>query len=197
MSLTEKLILIFLMLTWVVPGEAQDTKFDEQQQKPDLSGRWVLDRARSNMEPLPEGMTADDSVVLEIKYREPEFDVIRNTIHKNKKGPSSREGYRYFTDGRGESNYYLRFLTPGARDEPFKERGVYAFPPVKSKTEWAGDKIVVKVLLPQPRRKNVNVIVEVTDEWQLSSDRESVRLTETVKALNGMRIITEVYQRSP
>lgn len=112
--------------------------------KPDLSGTWVLDRAKSSPE-------IDSDVTLVISHHDPEIRMTR----KLAKGSVERDfDLVYYSDGRGETNPYL---APGSNET------------VKSKTKWDGRKLTTRATIRQLVR-GIGVYIETTEKWQLSDD---------------------------
>jgi hypothetical protein len=130
--------------------------------KPDLSGTWRFDEARSNVRPM---VSADEEI--KITYQDPALKIVR-TVFVN--GQSEQRELTYYTDGRGEVNPATFWLatTPDPKSEHPKE--------TKSKTKWSSDKIVIRATLRLTAGGHV-MEEEVVDEWKVSADGKT--LTQT------------------
>lgn len=139
-----------------------------KQDKPDLSGAWLLDTKKSNSS----GLTMRPDLPIKIVHNDPEF---RLTLTTERQGQLTERAFLYFTDGRGETNAATSILTtnPGSlRPDDFGE--------TKSKTKWSGAKIVTRSLLRLgvPGR---SAEFEQIEEWKLSTDGKV--LTHTSKTI--------------
>lgn len=132
--------------------------------KPDFSGTWLLDRAKSNVGPP----LAPDQP-LKIVHHDPELR-IPHLIQSN--GQSTEKDFVYYTDGRSETNPTITFLSTGTdMNRPGTDKDV-----TKSKTTWKGDKLVTR----STRRSVVGghpLEFDIIDEWKLSRDGKT--LTQT------------------
>jgi hypothetical protein len=163
--------LAFLALAFHAPGAGAR---EPRARKPNLSGKWVMDAARSDFGGYA-GPQSKASTRLEIRHKEPEFV----TIWDFKYGANGLALYRkFFTDGRGETSASLS----DADEDLGRPAPVDAGGPgrqVRSKTEWDGTKLVTRT---QDRllASGAAVEVEVLDVWELSSDKKTLTQTHEV-----------------
>ncbi len=135
----------------------------------DISGKWLLDRSKSNAGDFGK---RDTPVV--IVYNEPELRITR-TLERN--GQTLERDFVYYTDGRGETNMALILLTTNTRDVTAEDLDKEV---IKSKTTRQRDKIVIRAI----RRNMTGTHVfeyEMVDEWKLSSDGKT--LTQTSRMI--------------
>ncbi|HKP45580.1 MAG TPA: hypothetical protein VJT50_03210 [Pyrinomonadaceae bacterium] len=133
--------------------------------KPDFSGEWLLDLARTNV------AQSGANLPIKIVHRDPELRIVR-TYEDH--GQTKSFDYVYYTDGRGEKNLNTTVLVTkqdirSAR-APMNEQ--------KTITTWNGLKIMTRSKLNTTiagRRLSFNV----ADEWALSTDGNV--LTEITK----------------
>jgi hypothetical protein len=104
---------------------------------------------------------------IKITYQDPALKIVR-TVFVN--GQSEQRELTYYTDGRGEVNPAIFWLstTPDPKAQHPKE--------TKSKTKWSGDKIVIRATLRLTAGGHV-MEEEVVDEWKVSDDGKT--LTQT------------------
>lgn len=135
----------------------------------DISGKWLLDRNKSNVGDFGK---RDSPIV--IIYNEPELRITR-TLERN--GQMLERDFVYYTDGRGETNMTLIILTtnPGQVTAEDIDKGV-----VKSKTKRERDKIVIRATGRNMAGTHV-LEYEMVDEWKLSSDSKT--LTQTSRMI--------------
>jgi hypothetical protein len=130
--------------------------------KPDLSGTWAFDPARSNL-----GKSSTANVELKISHHDPELKILK-TVQVNGR-PEQRE-LTYYTDGRGEKNISTIWLstTPDPKSPHPAE--------TKSKTKWSGDRVVIRSTLRLMVGTHA-IEEDVVEEWKLSADGKT--LTQT------------------
>ena len=137
-----------------------------QPAKPDFSGTWAFDPARSNVSPKS---TANAGI--KISHHDPELKISMTvTINGN---PQPKE-FTYFSDGRGETNPATRWISTspdGNTPHPAE---------TKSKTKWSGDRIVTRYTLRT--RMGIHISEEeIVEEWKLSADGKTLtRTTRTI-----------------
>ena len=135
--------------------------------KPDLSGTWEFDGARSNFGKSRKGAPEQ----IKITHHDPEL-IIRRKVSIN--GVPEERDLTYYTDGRGEKNPTTFWLTTNPGSDSFRpdESG--------SKTFWSKDKIVTRSI---SRTSAGAMIVEfdIIDELRLSSDGKT--LTKTTRTI--------------
>ena len=135
--------------------------------KPDLSGTWEFDRARSNVTKSKNSSPER----IKITHHDPEL-VIRRKVNIN--GVPEERDLTYYTDGRGETNPTTVWVTtnPGSDSSRPTESG--------SKTTWSKDKIVSRSISRSYAGAAI-VEFEIIDEWRLSADGQT--LTKTTKTV--------------
>ncbi|MDQ2977129.1 MAG: hypothetical protein M3R69_17180 [Acidobacteriota bacterium] len=138
------------------------------QNKPDLTGSWLLDRGRSNV-----GQSAKRDLPLKISYREPELTIKRQFDHS---GQIVERDFTYYTDGRGETNQAAMALSDGTNmNSRDLDKQV-----TRSRTRWSGNKLVTRSTLSNPIAGRI-LEFEVTEEWKLSEDGRA--LTQTSRTV--------------
>jgi hypothetical protein len=158
-------VLIFTLVATSIPAQ---TKQKVANSKPDFSGTWQLDTAKSNVGP---SITSDQP--LKITHHEPEFRITRRA---ESNGQVSARDFVYYSDGRGETNPTIVFLsTRPDRIPQSHDKDV-----TKSKTTWSGNKIVTRSAIRSLIGGQV-LEFEIIDEWKLSSDGKT--LTQTSRTL--------------
>lgn len=132
--------------------------------KPNFSGTWKLAVAKSDFGSAP----APRSMVSQIDHNEPEIRV-RSTVA----GPQGdySTGYRYFTDGRENSNSI---------------RGNE----IKSYAKWEGASLKVAA-----RAAGEGVQVEFADQWTISADRKTLTMIRVISAPQGKVQQRYVYEK--
>ena len=134
--------------------------------RPDLSGVWVLDDSRSNINSVVKEKIVE--YILTIVHREPE---IRMTTKYKRGTRDYMEDVTYYTNGKPEFNSRTGQLNP----EPT--------------TGWKGDKLVRKSHSSLSMRP---IEYATTEEWQLSADGKT--LTRTI--VSGPIKLKYVFSRS-
>lgn len=166
-----QLMLLFWTLSLAQGGKKQLSNTN----KPNLSGQWVLDHqedefGKSNMR-LP------GEVKLIVVHNEPEIKI---TQISNSKGQSVSEELIYYSDGRGEKNlgphspHRISTKPSDADDEV-----------MKSKTKWKGNKLVTQTHIHKTE-SGATLIMDIIDEWKLSTDGRTLILTTTYAGGNGL-----------
>ncbi len=150
--------IFFLCLVFGV--SVAQTKNSKTTTRPDLSGVWVLDRSRSEIDPR----LKEQDHILTIVHKEPEIRLTR-TYEKN--GRKFSNETIYYTNGRPE--FHTR---TGYDSEP--------------ETRWRGSKLVRKVVTsPYGGSSGVfeNIPIVMIEEIELSADGKT--LTRTVTHEHG------------
>jgi hypothetical protein len=132
------------------------------QPQPDLSGTWRFDQNRSNVRPM---ISADEEI--KITYQDPALKIVRTVLVN---GQSEERELTYYTDGRGEVNPAIFWLSTTPDPKAAHPAAT------KSKTKWSRDKIVTRATLRLTAGGHVTE-EEVVDEWQISADGKT--LTQT------------------
>lgn len=183
----KQILFILIMMLFVVPGSAQDKK-DRSQPKPDFTGTWELDQARSTNS---EGSRAKKSVRLTISHKEPELKIMRRA---NNDGKEFNNDSVFYTDNRGETNpsVFQAGLSLGGPSESSGKSEE-----LKSKTKWDGDKVVSHSSIRYVV-SGYSVFLNVTEKRELSSDGQTLTITTTFNAPAGSGGMTkEVFTRVP
>ncbi len=156
---------------------ARDDKKKEKA-RPDFSGTWELDKAKSDFGLFRDRPISKADSTLVVEHREPELKITR-TLKLN--GQQESKQFAYYTDGRGETNP----ATIGAGE-------------VKSKTKWDGDKVAAQSKLVWPGRDGAaGAELDVTQRWQVSSDGKTLtNSTVMSSAQTGVQEIRLVYRRA-
>ncbi|MDQ1637281.1 MAG: hypothetical protein QOF62_620 [Pyrinomonadaceae bacterium] len=136
--------------------------------KSDFSGTWLLDTAKSNV-----GSSATPDQPLKITHRDPEFRITRMVASN---GQLTGRDFVYFTDGRGETNPTIVFLSTSTDvHAQGHDKDV-----TKSRTTWSGNKLVTRSTVRGPVSGR-SLEFEIIDEWKLSSDGKT--LTQTSRTV--------------
>lgn len=131
----------------------------KSQNKPDLSGTWLLNVKKSE----GSGLTSRPDVPIRISHHDPEF---RLTLTTESSGKTVTRDLVYHTDGRGEINPATSFLT--TNPQAVKTADV-AKQMTTSTTRWNGNKIVTRARLRLAVAARM-IEYELIDEWKLSAD---------------------------
>ena len=126
--------------------------------KPNFSGTWTLDPAKTDFGPMP----PPESMVLVIDHKDPEMKI--SSTQKTEQGQFDNER-RITTDGRENTN---------------KLRTMMGEQEVKSKTSWNGSKLTTMFKLDVQGNA-----VEVTDSWELSDDGKTMTLARHATSAQG------------
>lgn len=156
-------LLLICLVGYVATGFGQSTK----DSKPDLSGTWEFDAARSNV--AKSKKSAPEQI--KITHHDPEL-----TIHRKVSidGVQEERHLTYYTDGRGETNPTTAWVTTNPGSESWRPNET------KSKTAWSKNKVVTRSV-SQTFGGGAVFEFEIVDEWRLSSDGKT--LTKTSKTI--------------
>ena len=171
-------LLTLCLLAACAAGVGAASARDDKKAKPDLSGTWELDRAKSDFGLFRDRPLSKADSTLVVTHRDPELKIER-TLKLN--GQQEAKQFSYYTDGRGETNP----ATIGAGE-------------VKSKTKWEGDKVAAHSKLTWPGRDGAaGAELDVTQRWQVSSDGKTLTNTTIISSLQtGVQEIRLVYRRA-
>ena len=139
--------------------------------KPDLSGTWEFDAARSNV--AKSKKSAPEQI--KITHHDPEL-----TIHRNVSinGVKEERDLTYYTDGRGETNPTTAWVTTNPGSESWRPKET------KSKTSWSKNKIVTRSV-SQTFAGGAVFEFEIVDEWRLSPDGKTLtKASKTIPSRN-------------
>jgi hypothetical protein len=127
--------------------------------KPNFSGTWNLDTAKSDFGPMP----ALDSMVLVVEHNDPELK-ISSTQKSAQMGEITNER-RITTDGKPNTN---------------KMRNMMGEQDVTSTTTWNGSKLATAATMDFQGNK-----IELSDSWELSEDGKMLTLVRKLKSDDG------------
>ncbi len=157
-------LLAFSMLAQrpAAPGALKD----QSSIKPDFSGRWRMEKDKSNFA----GFTKPDLMVQMVEDHSPTLNI--HTV-QTKDGKTSTVDVAYFTDGRESSNVI------NGRD-------------AISKTYWDGSVLVVRTDMKDSKNNDV----EMEDRWDLSKDKDTLTRSSHIVTSNGGEVdMTLVCQK--
>ncbi|HWS53874.1 MAG TPA: hypothetical protein VN228_07100 [Pyrinomonadaceae bacterium] len=141
----------------------------------DLTGRWALDKSKSDFGPFEGSPVVKAEVTLVVAHAGPELKISRREARDGRERTTE---LAYYTDGRGEMNP----ATLGRVG-------------VKSETRWDGNKIVSTSTLTRRGAGDKVSTLETTDKWQLSGDGRVLTQTTSVSHGGGTQTIKQVYRR--
>jgi hypothetical protein len=146
--------------------------------KPDFSGTWQLDTAKSNVGP---SVTSDQPI--KIIHHDPE---LRITHFLQINGQSTEKEFVYYSDGRGETNPRIMFFTTGTDlKKPGNDKDL-----TNSTTKWNGDKLVTRSSFRNIVRGR-SLEIDVIDEWKLSKDGKT--LTQTSRTVFRIEMSSDIF----
>jgi hypothetical protein len=182
------LVVCVLALCW------QGARAWASARKPNLSGKWVMDAARSDFGDY-DGPMSKAKTKLDIAHKDPKV----RTVWGFENGVQSlAQLSEVFTDGRGETNASL-LDADDILGEPEPVNGGGPGRQVKSKTTWEGTKLVTRTS-DRLKLSGAFVEVEVLDEWELSADgkelTQTTRVTPARGDAGGARKFKRVYNRA-
>ncbi|HXT63291.1 MAG TPA: hypothetical protein VN696_09670 [Pyrinomonadaceae bacterium] len=160
-----KVILLLICLVGCVAvcfGQSNKTPV-----RPDFTGTWELDAARSNVAKSKKSSPER----IKITHHDPELTIRRKVSID---GVAEERDLIYYTDGRGETNPTTAWVTTNPGSESYRPRDT------KSKTTWNKTKVVTRSVSQSFASGGVFEF-EIVDEWRISSDGKS--LTKTTKTV--------------
>jgi hypothetical protein len=137
--------------------------------KPNFSGTWNLDTAKSDFGPMP----MPESIVLVIEHKDPDIKI--NMTQKSAEMGELTNERRITTDGK-ENRNKLRTMM-GDQD-------------VVSTTIWNGPGLTSKYTLDFQGNK-----VDITDSWELSDDGKVLTLARNMKTDQGDAAIKLLFNK--
>ncbi len=164
------LILLFILAVGVAARD--DKKADTS--KPDFSGKWVLDKSKSELGRIGQGPMANAEVTLLIEHKEPELKILR-TILLN--GQEIKQAFLYFSDNRGETN-------PAA----------FGNAEVKSKTKWDKAKLESKSSASFSVRGET-FYADTSEKRELSAEGKVLTISISISSSRGLQLIKQVFNR--
>ena len=129
-----------------------------QDAKPDFSGKWTLDIAKSDFGQMP----PPDSIVAIIEHREPNLKI--TATQKGQQGEITNERVMT-TDGKENSNTLKTMMG----DQP-----------ITSTTKWNG-----KALATAFRLTIQDMSLDVVESWEMSADGKALTVTRDIKSQQG------------
>jgi len=129
--------------------------FAAAQDKPNFTGKWVLDLSKSNFEPLP----APDSLTRVIDHKEPKLKISETT-----------------KDQRGERTRDREITTDGKENKTTVGTNEYV-----SKSRWDGNRLVTEGTLKLQDGTNI----DVKETAELSDDGNVMTVKRELKSPQG------------
>jgi hypothetical protein len=140
-----------------------------QDAKPDFTGKWNLDVAKSDFGPMP----PPDSVVHVIEHKEPNIKIV--TTQKSAQGETTNE----------------RLLTTDGKENVNKMRmGADGEQQVTSTSKWNG-----KALATSFKLSAQGTDFDINDSWTLSDDGKVLTIVRAIKAPQGEFAATTVFNK--
>ncbi len=127
-----------------------------QEAKPDFTGKWVLDVAKSEFGPLP----APESQVNEIDHKEPKIKVA--TTSRGSQGERKTER-NLTTDGEENTN------------------AGFGGSQAKSRSKWDGKRLVTESTTENPNFGKI----EIKEVWELAEDGKQLTVARDFKSSQG------------
>ena len=154
-------LLLAVLLGFISPAWSQDAK-------PDFTGKWSLDAAKSDFGQMP----APDSIVQDIEHKEPNLKV--TTSIKSTAGDTSNTR-TFSTDGKESTNKLSMMGTEQA---------------VKTTAKWEGQSLAVVASFDAQ-----GATVQLNDTWTLSADGKVLTIARVVKTPQGDFTTKTVYNK--
>ena len=182
-------ILLLLLFASLCHAHNHQTK-NNQQNVPDLSGTWELDKSQSRLSkrnPVLRGGT----IILMITHNEPQIGILQKT---NVDGEEKTKEFLYYTDGRGEvnlaNNLYLSFYNG------MENTSSNSPPKIESRSRWKGAKLKVRYDIPVPVPGHSRMSrVDVEEEWVVSPDGKTLIHTSSFIGRGDRGLMIEVEPR--
>jgi len=173
----KRVIFLIWVLSLAAWCAAQDGKAKSPAVRPDFTGNWVLDHARSSLGPLERAL-ANAEVTLVIAHKEPELKISRKA---SLNGREQSQILTYYSDARGETN-----------------PPVFGSAEVKTKTKWDKTKMVsdASTSINTPRGDAIHI--DTSEKRELSADGNTLTITVSISgAPQGPQVIRQIYSRAP
>ena len=129
-----------------------------QDAKPDFSGKWTLDVAKSDFGPAP----PPESIVVVAEHKEPNLKV--TTTQTGQQGVVTNE----------------RNLTTDGKENTNKMRAMGAEQDVKSTSKWEGRKLTTVLTFDFQ-----GAAIQITDSWDQSDDGKVLTVARLIKTPQG------------
>ena len=140
--------------------------------KPDFSGTWSRDNAKSSG---LQGALADAALTMVVVHHDPELKISRSIKFNDQE--RSQE-LAYYTDRRGETN-----------------PSVFARGDLKSKTKWDKNKIESRASWSTMSRSGEPSDFDLTERWELTPDGKTLTDTVEISSGRGVRTLKQVFNR--
>jgi hypothetical protein len=155
------LSLTVLLLILAASAGAQDAK-------PDFSGKWVLDAAKSDFGPSP----PPEFITHVIEHKEPNIKIV--TSQKSMQGETTNE----------------RNLTTDGKDNTNKMRLMGGEQEVKSSSRWDGGKLATTMKFDVQ-----GTPIELNDTWELSEGGKVLTILRLAKTPQGDFTVKTVFNK--
>ncbi len=129
-----------------------------QDAKPDFSGKWTLDAAKSDFGPAP----PPESVVIVIEHKEPNLKTA--TTQTGQQGVVTNE----------------RNLTTDGKENTNKMKAMGTEQDVKSTSKWEGKKLLTALKFDIQ-----GATIEINDSWELSEESKVLTVVRQIKTPQG------------
>lgn len=154
-------LVLAVLLGFISPAWSQDAK-------PDFTGKWSLDAAKSDFGQMP----APDSLVHDIEHKEPNVKI--TTTQKSEAGDTSNTR-TFSTDGKESTNKITMMGTEY---------------PVTTRARWEGQSLAVSASFDAQ-----GATVQLNDTWTLSADGKVLTITRVAKTPQGDFTTKSVYNK--
>lgn len=151
------LVLVFLSVGFVAAGTVKA----QGGPNPNLSGKWLLE-SQSEAGIGTIALPASTSVQLEITDSNSVIKIVRTLTTAGRKETSP---FIYYSDGRGEKNPDVGFLTSAGGGSAVE---------VKSETKWKKQKLLVRGSFRQRIAAGRFQDVDQVEEWELAADGKTL-----------------------
>jgi hypothetical protein len=171
----QRISTLFFLLCLVLLNISNIEAGNATQAKPNLSGNWTLDVARSNFGRLAGSQFSNAKMTLKISFKEPELKIVR---YASLNGQTRNHNLTYFTDGRGETN-----------------PNILTNEQMRSKTKWEGARLISRSSSSMSfNGQSVNL--EAIEKRELSSDGKTLIVTNTISSPRGIDVVKLVFVRA-
>lgn len=140
--------------------------------KPDFSGTWLRDNAKSSG---LQGVLADAALTMVIVHHDPELKISRSIKFNDQE---RSQDVAYYTDRRGETN-----------------PSTFSRADLKSKTKWDKNKIESRASWSIMSRSGEPSDFDLTEKWELTPDGKTLTDTVEISSGRGVRTLKQVFNR--
>lgn len=140
-----------------------------QAAKPNFTGKWTLDLAKSDFGQYP----PPDSISHVVDHKEPNIKITTTTQTKE------------FGESTNEQN-----LTTDGKENPNKMRVMGAEQDVKSTARWDGEKLSTSTAFDAQGTR-----IEINDSWSISEDGKFLTVVRVAKTPQGEFSFKTVYNK--